>query len=258
MRILVMTEEEEFYLPLSIDYLLDKVGEQVLEVVCVRNRLLPSKFKAARKFCKIFGIGSVLHHGCKLAKAKILDRFGVLNSTGRNYSVKQVCRKYKIPYLLCDDINAADFLEHCQQLKVEIIACVSPSQIFKENLINLPKYGCINIHTAKLPKYRGLYPTYWAMACGEKTVGISIHYIDKKIDTGKIILQDEVEIPPKVTLGRMLTITKLRGVELLVKAISQIASGTAQAYTPEGKGTYFSYPTPESYKTFRSLGYKLW
>lgn len=258
MRILVVTEEEELYLPLSIDRLLDRLGEQVLEVVCVRNRLLPSKFKAARKFCKIFGTGLVIHHGYRLVKAKILDKFDTLNFTGRYYSVKRVCRKYKIPYLLCDDINSADFLEHCQQLKVEIIACVSPTQIFKEDLINLPKYGCINIHTAKLPKYRGLYPTYWAMACGEKTVGISIHYIDKKIDTGRIILQDEVEIPPKVTLDQMLTTTKLKGVELLVEAIRQIASGTAQAYTPEGKGTYFSYPTSESYKNFRSLGYKLW
>jgi methionyl-tRNA formyltransferase len=143
-------------------------------------------------------------------------------------------------------------------LKIDLIASVSPTQIFKENLINLPKHGCINIHTAELPKYRGLYPTYWAMACGEKAVGISIHYIEKGIDTGKIIFRDEVEIPPNTTLDHMLRITKLKGAELLVKAIEQIEKGNVQAFYPEGEGSYFSFPTPDSYKEFKNRGYKLW
>jgi len=96
------------------------------------------------------------------------------------------------------------------------------------------------------------------MACGEKTIGISIHYIEKGIDTGKIILQDEVEVPPHTTLDHMLRVTKLKGAELLVKVIRQIAEGTVQAFYPEGEGTYFSFPTPESYKNFKKHGYKLW
>jgi methionyl-tRNA formyltransferase len=143
-------------------------------------------------------------------------------------------------------------------LKPDLIVSVSPTQIFKEALINLPRFGCINVHTAKLPEYRGLYPTYWAMSCGEKTIGISIHYIEKDIDTGKIILQEEVEIVPGTTLNHMLTVTKLRGAELLVKAISQIASGKVKAHYAQGRGTYFSFPTAESYQQFKHLGYKLW
>ena len=97
-----------------------------------------------------------------------------------------------------------------------------------------------------------------AMSCGEKTVGISIHYIEEGIDTGKIILQDEVEISPRTTLDHMLKVTKLKGAELLIKAIKQIAEGTAEAFHAEGGGTYFSFPTPESYKKFKKHGYKLW
>jgi methionyl-tRNA formyltransferase len=163
-----------------------------------------------------------------------------------------------IPYSYYDDINSLDFIQHCRQLNVELAASVSPTQIFKEELINLTKFGCINIHTALLPKYRGLYPTYWAMACGEKTVGITIHYIEKGIDTGRIILQSEVKIPPRTTLDYMLTLTKLKGAELLVEAIRQISCGTHKTYYPTGKGTYFSFPTSDSYKQFRRLGYKLW
>ena len=258
MRILIVTEEDEFYLPLSIDYLLKNCGEDIVEVVCTRNPLLPSKLKAARKFFNTFGFGPILSQGLRVAKAKALNAFGWLNFSGRYYSVKRTCKAHNISYSHSKNINAPDFLQHCQELNIDLVASVSPTQIFKEDLINLPKYGCINIHTAKLPKYRGLYPTYWAMACGEKIVGISIHYIEKGIDTGKIILQDEVEIPPHTTLDYMLRITKLKGAGLLVRAIKQIAEGTVQAFYPEGKGTYFSFPTPESYKEFKSRGYKLW
>jgi methionyl-tRNA formyltransferase len=117
-------------------------------------------------------------------------------------------------------------------LSVDLIASVSATQIFKEKLINLPRYGCINVHTAKLPKYRGLYPTYWAMVSGEETVGISVHYIEKGIDTGGIILQGEVEIPADATLDHMLRVTKVRGAELLIKVIKQIVEGTVQAFYP--------------------------
>jgi len=258
LRILLITEEDELYLPLVIQHILDNCSHQIVEVVCVRNRLLPSKFKAARKFLGIFGPGPLLSHAYRVAKAKILDTFGWLNFTGRYYSVKSVCKVHNMPYSTCENVNAADFIQYCQQLGVDLIASVSPSQIFKEDLINLPKYGCINVHTAKLPKYRGLYPTYWAMVCGEKSVGISIHYIEKGIDTGRIILQDDVEIPRNATLDHMLRVTKLKGAQLLLEAIKQISEGTVHASYGEGEGSYFSFPTPESYKQFKGRGYKLW
>lgn len=160
--------------------------------------------------------------------------------------------------MTCDNLNSKEFLDHCRQLNIDLIASVSPSQIFKENLINLPKHGCINIHTAKLPKYKGLYPTYWAMSHGEKTLGISIHYIEKGIDTGKIILNDEVDIPPAATMDQMLTLTKIRGSQLLLEAVDKISSGQTQPQYAQGEGSYFSFPTSKSYKDFKAHGYKLW
>jgi len=258
MQVLIITEEEEFYLPLSIDYLLKTLGNDVAEIVCVKNVLLPSKLKAARKYFTAFGFGPVLCHGLRIIKAKFLDIFPWLNFSRRYYSVKRVCETYRVPYSKWASINAPEFIQHCKNLNINLIVSVSPTQIFKEELINLPACGCINVHTAKLPNYRGLYPTYWAMTCGEKTVGISVHYIEKKIDAGKIILQTEIEIPPHATLDYMLRITKVKGAELLVKVIKQIAEGTVKAFYPEGEGTYFSFPTSNSYKQFKSLGYRLW
>lgn len=245
-------------LPLSIDYLLNNCDEDIIEVVCARNPLTPNKFKSARKFYAAFGLGPILSQGLRVAKAKVLDVLPKLNFSGQYYSVKSVCQSHNMPYLHSGNINSPDSLKHCHDLDIDLIASVSPTQIFKENLINLPKHGCINIHTAKLPKYRGLYPTYWAMACGEKTIGISIHYIVKNVDAGNIILQEELEIPSHATLDHMLRLTKLKGAELLLRAIKQIAEGTVESFCPEGEGTYFSFPTPVSYKNFKDHGFKLW
>jgi len=258
LRILVITEEDEFYLPLAVQYLLEHCPYPIAEVVCAKNPLLPGKTQAVKAFYRTFGMIPIAQHAARLVKAKVFDRIGYLNRTGRHFSVARTCRAFDKPCSQVDDINAPEFLEHCRDLKIDLIASVSPTQIFKEQLIELPPHGCINIHTAKLPEYRGLYPTYWAMACGEKSVGISIHYIEKGIDTGKIILQDEVEIPPAATLDHMLTTTKLRGAELLIEAIKQIAEGRANPHYPRSDGSYFSFPTPESYQQFKRRGYKLW
>lgn len=258
MRVLIITEEDEFYIPLSIQYILENCPHQIVGVVCVKNRRLQSKFHTARMFYGAFGLYPILNHALRLAKAKLLNSINCLNFTGRYFSVNRLCQAYKVPYSHCDNVNSSEFLQHCRQMEIELIAAVSPSQIFKEELINLPEHGCINIHTAKLPEYRGLYPTYWAMTSGEKTAGISIHYIEKGIDTGKIILQDEVDIPVNTTLDHMLTVTKLKGAELLVKAIAQIAEGKAQPFYAQGKGSYFSVPTKDSYIKFKQNGYRLW
>jgi methionyl-tRNA formyltransferase len=258
MRILIITEEDEFYIPLAIDHLLKTFGDEVLEVVCARNPLTPNKFKAACKFYSAFGLWPIITHAFRLFKSKFLGTFEFLNFTGRYYSVKGVCSSYNIPYMFTDNVNSPDFLSHCRELNIDIIASVSPSQIFKEALINIPKYECLNIHTAKLPKYRGLFPVYWAMACGEDKIGITVHYIEKGIDTGRIVLQDEVSIPSKTTLDNMLKVTKKRGAELLSESIKQVVTGSASAYYPEDKGSYYSFPTKESYISFKNKGYKLW
>ncbi len=256
MKLMILTEEDEFYIPLSIDYLLNRFKCEVVEVVCVRNPLVKNKLDAARKFSMAFGYMPVLHQGFRVMLAKIFDKLKI-DYRGRSYSVKRVCELHKMKYSYCHNVNSADFVEHCKNLDIDLIVAVSPSQIFKEKIISTPAYGCINIHTAKLPKYRGLYPTFWAMAEGEDKLGISIHYIEKGIDTGMIILQDEIEIPRGTSMSKMLELSKLKGAELMAMAIDMIRNGEGKGFYPESEGSYFSFPTREAYIKFKKNGYKL-
>lgn len=258
MRILVITEEDEFYLPVAIDYLLSHCPYDITAVICARNPLLPGKWKAAKKFHEAFGFRPILQHAFRLLSAKIWERIPFLNRNGRHYSVQAVCQVHHMCYRHVDNVNTTEFIEYCRKKNIDLIACVSPTQIFREQLISTPKYGCINIHTAHLPHYRGLYPTFWAMAKGEKNIGVCVHYIEKGIDTGRILLRDQVQIPSKATMDSMIEKTKIKGVQLLLEAIDQIAHDRANTEYAQGEGSYYSFPTKDAYKEFRKLGYKLW
>ncbi len=258
MKILIITEEDGFYLPLCLGRFLHKNIDEVIEVVLARNPLTQNKIQTAKKFIKIFGFLPFIKHAGRIIWTKLLDVVDFLNYTGRYYSMQRVCHAYCVPYSYEDNINDPSFLQKCRQSSPDLILSISPTQIFKEELIGLPRFGCINIHTASLPKYRGLYPTYWAMASGENEIGISVHYIEKGIDTGKVIIQDKIEIPSATTMDYMLKQTKLKAADLLLDVVRQIDNGTVEAFYPEGKGSYFSFPTPDSYKGFRKKGYKLW
>ena len=114
MRILIITEEDEFYIPLSIQHILKNCPYEIVEIVCARNPLLPGKLKAAHKFYTAFGFMPVLYQGLRVAKAKVLDTFGWLNFTRRYYSVKRVCKAHDVIYSYSENINSLDFLQHCR------------------------------------------------------------------------------------------------------------------------------------------------
>ena len=110
MRILIVTEEDEFYLPLAIDYLLSHCPHTIAAVVCARNPLLPSKWKAAKKFYTAFGLWPIVQHACRIGKVKVKSSLPFLNRDDRQYSVEDVCQKYQMPCRTVDNVNAPDFI----------------------------------------------------------------------------------------------------------------------------------------------------
>ena len=88
--------------------------------------------------------------------------------------------------------NNAQFIEEIEELKPDVICVVAYGRILPEEILKIPKLGCINVHGSLLPKYRGAAPIQWAVINGDKTTGITTMYMDKGMDTGDIILKQEV------------------------------------------------------------------
>ena len=120
-----------------------------------------------------------------------------------------------------------EMIETIKMLKPDVICVVAYGKILPKEILEIPKYGCINVHGSLLPKYRGAAPIQWAVINGEKTTGITTMYMNEGMDTGDMILKQEVEIGEDETTGELWERLEKIGAELLVKTLREIELGIA-------------------------------
>lgn len=108
-----------------------------------------------------------------------------------------------------------------------MIVVVAYGQILPESILNIPKYGCINVHGSLLPKYRGAAPIQWAVLDGEEKTGITTMYMEKGLDTGDMIDKAEVVLDKKETAGSLHDKLMVLGANLLLETLKKLEDGTA-------------------------------
>lgn len=140
--------------------------------------------------------------------------------------VKQTALAHDIPVLQPQRARDEAFLDEMRRLAPDLIVVTAFGQILPKELLDLPKYGCINVHASLLPKYRGASPIQWAIMNGEKVTGVTIMYMAEGIDTGDMITKELVEIDDAETGGSLHDKLAAAGGVALCRAISQIKEGT--------------------------------
>lgn len=120
-----------------------------------------------------------------------------------------------------------EFIEEIRTLNPDVICVVAYGKILPKELLEIPKYGCINVHPSLLPKYRGSTPIQTAIINGDKTTGVTTMYMNEGLDSGDIILQEEIKIEDNQTAGEVWDILAQIGANLLVETLNQIENNTA-------------------------------
>ena len=153
--------------------------------------------------------------------------------------VKEMALKHEInvlqPEKLKEDREAVEYLK---ELKPDFIIVVAFGQILTKEVLDIPKYGCINLHASLLPMYRGAAPLNWVIVNGEKVSGNTTMLMDVGLDTGDMLLKDEVGIPEEMTAGQLHDILMLRGGDLLIKTIEGLVDNTIEPIKQEGETCY--------------------
>lgn len=123
-------------------------------------------------------------------------------------------------------------IEYLRNYEADIIVVVAFGQILPKEILTMPRYGCINVHASLLPKYRGAAPIQWAVINGEQVTGVTTMRMDEGLDTGDMILKEEVVLTPEETGGSLFERLAQTGAELCLKTLTVIEDGTA-VYTPQ-------------------------
>lgn len=139
--------------------------------------------------------------------------------------VKSCALKHEIPVFQPVKIKEAEAVEILRGYEADVFVVAAFGQILSEEILTMPKYGCVNIHASLLPKYRGSAPIQWAIINGEKTTGVTIMQMDRGIDTGDMLMKAEVAIDPRETGDSLHDKLAAAGAQLIVEALLRIESG---------------------------------
>lgn len=126
-------------------------------------------------------------------------------------------------------VKTPEFVELLHELQPELIVVAAFGQFLSKEILELPKYGCINVHASLLPKYRGAAPIQYAIIKGEKESGVTIMQMDIGMDTGAMLDKVVVPIEENTTMGELHDALREQGATLLLEVIDKIAAGTAVA-----------------------------
>ena len=152
--------------------------------------------------------------------------------------VKELAVSKNIPVLQPEKVrNNIEFIDKIKSINPDVICVVAYGKILPKELLEIPKYGCINVHASLLPKYRGAAPIQWAVLNGDKETGITTMYMDIGMDTGDMILTKKVQIGENETTGELWERLSKIGGNLLVETLNQIEKGIAPRIPQKGEYT---------------------
>lgn len=154
--------------------------------------------------------------------------------------VKVFALEKGIPVFQPGTLKDEAVFEELKALEPELIVVVAYGKILPENILNLPKYGCINGHASILPSYRGASPIQWCIVKGETETGVTIMYMDKGMDTGDIIEIERVKIGNDETADELFERLSFVSADLTVRTIEKIQNGTAKRIPQPTEGVSYA------------------
>lgn len=250
MRIFITVSEEPVYINPFLKKLINALPEEVIGIGIQRGKSVLVG-KGVRGKLKYLLTLALISDPWNLIKRFLIYSLYILFEkikwTGLQspYGLAAAAKKHSIPVTYIRDVNDPAFISFLKGNRIDVIINQAQSIVSKE-FIHVPRLGCLNRHAALLPKYRGRLAPFWAYLNGETETGLSIHFIDEKIDNGPILVQKRVPIRRFDTVDKLLDRIFLKTApDALLEALTLIRSGEYQNCLMENdssQATYYSAP----------------
>jgi methionyl-tRNA formyltransferase len=248
-----VTQDDPFYLPIFFRHFFAETTEEVkIKHVFFLDPFDESFAALTGRMYRLYGPVNFVRRGVSYVTRKVSDTLGF-----SSHSVRTVAQTQGVSVETLNTVNDASFVERVEEEEIDVILSVSAPEIFGPELLQAPTWGCLNVHTAKLPQYRGMLPTFWALYHGDDEIGVTIHTMEEEIDQGKIAQQSMFPVASSDTLDDVIKQGKEEGGRLAAKVLNTLAEGTLQLRPMEGEESYFSFPSGEERRELQQKGRRL-
>lgn len=261
MKVIIVTQDDPFYLPIFFReffaLIRDAENIQIEGVIVQRSLGNKNRRGLARRMVNLYGPIGFTRIGARYAFTKVRNALAEAGLLREGFSIRWYCEQAGVAILPYSDVNAAETVAFIRRT-ADLVVSVAASQIFRKPVLEAPRLGCINLHNAPLPKYRGMLPNFWQMYHGETHSVLTIHQMVEELDKGDILLQQATEIEPDMSLDQLIRRTKARSAAVLMDVLHGMRDGTIETTPlPDEPGSYFSFPGRSDAKEFRARGRKL-
>lgn len=259
MRIVFLTQEDPLYiLPFFDEFFRQDMGEiEVLGIFTCKTMGDRGRIRLLRELFCLYGAGGLAKLLFRILNSRMLSARPARKGASHFHSVGQICRAFGVPCERIGNPNREENRSRISALSPDLLVSVACPYILKEKLLGLPPLGCINVHHAPLPRYKGMMPTFWQMYHGEKKVGVTIHYMAARVDEGEALLQEQLPIQEGESLDSLIRRTKRHAAHCMLAVLQQIAGQTQKTLSLKDQpGSYFTFPTPAEMKEFRRRGFR--
>ena len=249
LRVLFVTEDDPLYVIRFFEVFLREYPADTMEIcgITIDRPWHEPIWKTLRRLTGLYGIAGVVRLGTRFLRARLSGR-----------SIARLAAERSIPMVPATSVNAPEYVARVRQLAPDVIVSVAAPEIFRADILRVPRLGCINIHSGRLPVYRGMMPTFWQMLHGEPNVTVTVHEMAERLDAGAVLGTATVPIAPNDSLDRVIGTSKQAGARLLMQVLEQVRLGTTSRTPLDMAGaSYFSFPQDQHVREFVRRGHRL-
>ncbi|HMJ00415.1 MAG TPA: formyltransferase family protein [Gaiellaceae bacterium] len=249
LRIHFVTEDDPLYVIEFFETFFTKYPRSEFEIIgmSIQEPFNESRIATARRVSSLYG---------PLGFARLLGRIAVRKL--RRRSIATLARREGVSLMPTKSVNDPLFVRRMKASQPDVIVSVAAPEIFKQEILQSPRLGCINIHSGRLPTYRGMMPTFWQMRFGEQHATVTVHEMAPALDAGAVLGTAECVIQEHDSLDRVMIAAKRAGAHLLIRVLSELAAGDSKPQPLDMENaSYHSFPKRDDVKSFRKRGHRL-
>jgi polysaccharide deacetylase family protein (PEP-CTERM system associated) len=257
MNVVFLCDNEPFNIPKTVARIIRKQPFYSYTLIPLKGHGSVKKpLKNIKRYMSLYGFFGFFPQLFKFACLKLSGT--LMLPTRFSHSLRQTARREHAAFASLDRINTSDSVEFLQSLDPDVFISLACPQILRKRTLAIPRLGAWNVHSALLPKNRGMLPTFWSLYHGDKP-GVTLHKMVPRLDAGEILLQRGIDCSINdCSLHQLLTRSKYLAADITAEGLALIESGDYSLKpNPPENASINSFPEREDVKRFRTIGGKI-